>query len=146
MISGAQLPSSPAALTGVERKNILSTTGFCRSEIPISDTSSVKPNGDGDTLVGGIIRNNGYKLLLGAENKRFLVGQDVLTAPLWPNTTLPPLVPELHPKTCGRTPLTGCLFNVLSDPGESNNLASSMPDLFHEMLARVDVLQVTRRD
>ena len=125
-----------------QRKNIHSTTGFCRAEIPISDTSSVKPNGDGDTLVGGIIRHDGYKILLGAENKRFLVGQDVLTAPLWPNTTLPPLVPELHPKVCGRSPSTGCLFDILNDPSESTNLAARMPALFHDMLARIDELQV----
>jgi hypothetical protein len=124
-------------------KDIRATTGVCRTEIPISDTSSVKPNGDGDALVGGIIRNDGYKILLGAANKQFLVGQDVITAPLWPNTTLPPLIPELHPKVCGRTPLTGCLFDVLNDPGESDNLAARMPELFNEMLARVDALQVS---
>jgi hypothetical protein len=126
-------------------KSLQSTTGVCRSEIPISDTSSIKPNGDGNTLVGGIIRNDGYKILLGAENKQFLVGQDVLTAPLWPNTTLPPLVPELHPKVCGRTPLTGCLFDILNDPSESDNLAARMPALFHEMLERIDALQVEFR-
>ena len=120
-----------------------STTGVCRTEFPISDTSSVKPNGDGDALVGGIIRNDGYKILLGAENKRYLVGQDVVTAPLWPNTTIPPLIPELHPKVCGPTPETGCLFNVLDDPGEYNNLASTMPELFNEMLVRINELQTT---
>mmetsp|Transcript_526 Transcript_526/g.1233 ORF Transcript_526/g.1233 Transcript_526/m.1233 type:complete len:602 (-) Transcript_526:288-2093(-) len=139
MISGA----GPLSDTQYNDKSVRSTTGVCRSEIPISDTSSIKPNGDGDTLVGGIIRNDGYKILVGAENKQFLVGQDVLTAPLWPNTTLPPLVPELHPKVCGRTPLTGCLFDVLKDPTESDNLAASNPELFFEMLDRIDALQET---
>lgn len=120
-----------------------SPRGHCRSELPISDTSAVKPNGDGETLVGGLIRADGFKLLVGAENKRQLVGQDVLTAPYWPNTSLPPLVPELHPKECGRSPESGCLFDILNDPSESHNLARELPDTFFEMLARVDALQQT---
>jgi arylsulfatase B len=115
----------------------------CRDEIPIGDTSSIKPNGDGDTLVGGIVRKDGFKLLVGAANKQHLVGQYVTTAPLWPNTSFPPLTPELHPKVCGRTPETGCLFNVLDDPQENINLALSMPDLFLEMMERIDQWQTT---
>ena len=115
----------------------------CREELPIGDTSSIKPNGDGNTLVGGLLTADGYKILVGAANKQYLVGQNVLTAPLWPNTTLPPLTPELHPRRCDRTIAQGCLFNVREDPQENDNLATRMPQLFLDMLRRVDELQET---
>jgi hypothetical protein len=34
-------------------------------------------------------------------------------------------------QVCGRTPETGCLYNVWEDPGEHNNLAVNQPDLFN---------------
>eukprot|EP00602_Paraphysomonas_sp_CaronLab_P009079 CAMPEP_0185026322 /NCGR_PEP_ID=MMETSP1103-20130426/10261_1 /TAXON_ID=36769 /ORGANISM="Paraphysomonas bandaiensis, Strain Caron Lab Isolate" /LENGTH=435 /DNA_ID=CAMNT_0027559857 /DNA_START=483 /DNA_END=1790 /DNA_ORIENTATION=+ len=121
---------------------LMGVPGECREELPIGDTSSVKPNGDGDTLVGGLIRN-GYKILVGAANKQYLVGQDVLTAPLWPNTSFPPLTPELHPRVCGRTVENGCLFNIMDDPQETHSLATEKPALFFDMLRRIDELQET---
>lgn len=115
----------------------------CRSEIVIGETSAIAYNLDGDALVGAIIREDYYKVLLGPSNQRYLVGQDVLTGPIFPNNTLPIVVPVLNPRVCDRTPENGCLFNVLSDPGESNNLASEMPELFYELLARMDEVQET---
>jgi arylsulfatase B len=114
----------------------------CRTEIPFGDTSALGFNMDGDTLVGGLINSEYFKILLGPSNLHWAVGQDVTTGPIWPNVTLskPPL---LIPKQCERTPETGCLFNVKDDPSESNNLAASMPQLFNELLARVDSLQKT---
>ena len=35
----------------------------------------------------------------------------------------------------------GCLFNIKEDPYEMNNLAPSMPDLFNEMLKRIEEAQ-----
>lgn len=139
--------AAKAGLPPIDSRNCLSVwmgdATSCRDELPIGDTSSIKPNGDGDTLVGGLITGDGFKILVGAANKQFLVGQDVLTAPLWPNTSFPPMTPELHPRRCDRTLEHGCLFNVLEDPQENHNLATLMPDLFFDMLRRVDELQET---
>ena len=60
--------------------------GGCRSELPIGDNSAINFNADADALVGGLISGR-YKLLIGPERKQYMVGQDVLTAPLWPNRT-----------------------------------------------------------
>ena len=141
-----------------------------RTEIVIGDTTAQFPNGDGKTLVGGLIiseqiapsmidshsghwmhttRNTQqtsqrlWKLLLGAPDKFYRIDQDVLTGPEWPNTSFPPLVPLAHSRECGRTAERGCLFELTSDPLEVNSLASSEPSRFASMLARVDQLQAT---
>ena len=110
-----------------------------RTEVQIGDSSTLEPNGDGDTLVGGII-NGSYKLLVGAAGKLHTIDQDVTTGPLWPNASSH-LVPLSHERTCGRKPKNGCLFDIFSDPLEEHSLAEQMPDLFASMLARVDELQ-----
>ena len=43
-----------------------------RSEVWIGDTTSIEFNGDGDTLVGGLLRDDGWKVVLGAENKMYV--------------------------------------------------------------------------
>jgi hypothetical protein len=51
-----------------------------RTQLLIGDTSAEFPNGDGDTLVGGVITNlNGtlWKLLVGAADKLHTVSQNV---------------------------------------------------------------------
>ncbi len=123
--------------------SVIDGTSACRREIPIGETSAIAYNADGDALVGAIIRDDYYKIILGPSSQRYGVGQDVLTGPIYPNNSLPPLIPVLHPKVCGRSPDTGCLFNVLNDPSENDNLAELMPDLFSEMLSRIDEIQAT---
>ena len=110
-----------------------------RSEVVIGDTSAETPNGDGATLVGGLIWGD-LKLLLGPPNRGFQVLQDVITGPNWPNTSSA-LLPLLHARVCARTPATGCLFNLTADPSESASLAEASPSAFFRMLARVDELQ-----
>ena len=115
-----------------------------RNEIIIGDTSAIEFNGDGDTLVGGIITHDGWKLLLGAHNKNYEISQDVMTGPNYPNSSAPLIyIPELIMKKCGNKVENGCLFNVLSDPGESNNLATQNPDIFNSLLERIDTHQST---
>ena len=115
-----------------------------REEVVIGDTTAIEFNGDGGTLVAGVISSEGYKILLGAENKREMISQDVITGPEYPNSSAPLIyIPELIMKKCGRTPEDGCLYNVFADESESVNLASNNPDLFYKMLARVAVLQET---
>lgn len=137
--------AAAASLPPIDAANcwpmLVGTADSCRSEIVIGETSAIGDNMDGDTLVGALIRDDFYKILLGPPNQDFLVGQDVITGPIWPNVTV--AVPILRPKQCGRTPADGCLFNVRDDPSESTNIAASNPDLFKEMLARADQLQTT---
>lgn len=119
----------------------------CRSEIAIGDTSALGFNGDGDALVGALIRGR-YKLLLGPSNKGYHVAQDILTGPFFPNASI--IIPELHPKECNRSPKVGsagegggCLYDIYADPSEESNLAESHAELFLEMLARLDEVQQT---
>lgn len=113
-----------------------------RKELVIGDTSSILPNGDGNTLVGGLIRPP-YKLIIGAPDKLYVVGQDVLTGPFWPNVTSHLLPVLIHGKTCGRKPQHGCLFDIFADPSESESVAEAHPEIFYEMLASIDEHQKT---
>ena len=57
-----------------------------RDEIIIGETTSLLPNGDGKTLVGGIIKGR-YKLLVGASDRLHTISQNTLTGPHWPNSS-----------------------------------------------------------
>jgi arylsulfatase B len=115
-------------------------TTLPRNEIIIGDTTAINPNADGKTRVGGVLRSDGWKLLIGPPDKFYTVQQYVMTSPNWPNSTSK-LVPLLHPKTCGRNPKRGCLFNVFDDPSERLNHAETNQTLFLELLRRVDEIQ-----
>ncbi|KAJ8602724.1 hypothetical protein CTAYLR_003776 [Chrysophaeum taylorii] len=108
-----------------------------RTELVIGDSSALGYNAQGQTLVGGLLWRNGtalYKLLLGAANKRYLIDQDVRAGPLFPNRSA--LAPQLYFRRCGRTAETGCLFDVIRDETEDNNIAPQRPDIFYAMLRR----------
>ena len=114
-----------------------------RSEFAIGDTTAVSPNADGRTLVGGVVaRLNGtlYKLLVGDPGQLFAVSQDVLTGPRWPNASSH-LVPLDHWRRCSRSPKHACLFDLDRDEQETTSLAEQRPDVFEQLLARVDQLQ-----
>lgn len=114
-----------------------------RHELAIGDTTAISPNGDGETLVGGLVQQRGnstWKLLVGAADKLHRVGQDVLTGPEWPNASSH-LVPLDHSRLCGRQQKNGCLFNLISDPLETTSLAMAETQIFNSMLARIDELQ-----
>ena len=107
--AAAGLPS----VDGVAQWPFLSGTNTTnpREVVILGDTSAKSFNGDGETLVGGVIKGD-MKLLLGAKDKDYRVDQDVLTAPLWPNTSWPQLFPLLHTRRCTRDPKESCLFNL----------------------------------
>lgn len=89
----------------------------------------------GNATVGGVILPP-YKLLLGGE---IGVIKGVWSGPLEPNDTVRhrDLV-VADTEVCGRTPQTGCLFNVWEDPSERVNLAASQPHVFHRLLQFAD--------
>merc|ERR1712066_628184 len=83
--------------------------------------------------VGGLIRN-GYKVIVGKNSQAGWAG------PVFPNTTSH-WDPSKSFETCGNTTETGCLFNILEDPGEHVNLASLKPAIFNRMIERIADIQ-----
>lgn len=150
-LAGARsIKDEKAALVGLPPLDSLSCWGMisgegdavCRSEVPVGDTSAVAFDGDGQALVGALIQGE-YKIVLGAANKGFHVDQDVTTGPLFPNKT-DILLANFYPRVCNRDPMDqGCLYNIFDDPSESINLAAEKTELFNQMLARLDEIQLT---
>jgi arylsulfatase I/J len=138
---GRAVESGLPDFDSVNQWPMISSGAAGRSEVVIGDTSSIEFNGDGDTLVGGVISEEGWKLLLGAENKKFKICQDVTTVVNYPDGGVKERIPEIICRECGREPVTGCLFNVFDDPTESDNKALTNSDVFATLLARVDELQ-----
>ena len=114
-----------------------------RNHVIIGDTSALLPNGDGKTLVGGVILGD-FKLLVGAEIRSHFLDQYTRTGPKWPNSTSN-LFPLAHFKKCERGTKGGCLFNVKEDPFEQHNLAEKegMESVYKTMLQMVDDAQRT---
>eukprot|EP00466_Bigelowiella_natans_P019759 jgi/Bigna1/88720/estExt_fgenesh1_pg.C_370046 len=113
-----------------------------RKEIIIGDATTFV---SGNTLVGGLIRDQ-YKLLVGKKDGEGVIGYYVQTGPYWPNSTtpkLPPSWPHFNTKVCCRKVENGCLFNIFDDPSERNSLSEQKPDLFVELLSRVDNAQLS---
>jgi arylsulfatase B len=93
--------------------------------------------GNNATVVQGLIRADGWKLLHG------LLSQDMWQGPFYPNSTT-----EAHPWSnkaldCGSAAAPACLFNVLADPTEHANEAAAQPAVVAEMTARIAELQAT---
>lgn len=70
---------------------------------------------EGNTTVGGVIRSDGWKLLVGN------VGDGAFQGPLWPNHTATPAVHI----DCSKA----CLYNIFNDPHELHNMADAHPDI-----------------
>ena len=85
--------------------------------------------------VGGLI-NASYKLLLGTYT------QAGWTGPQFPNTSSS-WDPNQSKETCGPSPQTGCLFDLLADPTEHINLAAVKPELFRAMMHRLTEINAT---
>eukprot|EP01060_Flectonema_neradi_P036510 TRINITY_DN702_c1_g1_i1.p1 TRINITY_DN702_c1_g1~~TRINITY_DN702_c1_g1_i1.p1 ORF type:complete len:531 (+),score=111.30 TRINITY_DN702_c1_g1_i1:45-1637(+) len=98
-----------------------------RTRIPIGD--SLVHDIQSPTLVGGLIEGE-YKIIVGNQS------QSGWTGVTWPNETSS-WNPSNSYQFCGNTSATGCLFNIMSDPGEHDNLAASHPELFDSMLANL---------
>ena len=89
-----------------------------RVDVPISN----------QTLISGE-----YKILLGD------VEQAGWTGPVYPNTTTPSGIAAIE--HCG---VQGCLYNIIDDPEERNNLADKMPDVLKEMQLKIAKYQASR--
>ncbi len=110
-----------------------------RSRVVIgSNTDGNGGRTSGNTTIGGIIRPP-YKIIIGYDvnNTINMAGWPGLKTP---NNTASPDWDNLV-ESCGRTPETGCLYNIYEDPTEHNNIAATNPDIFQQMLAEVDEAQ-----
>lgn len=115
-----------------------------RTHVPIgSNTGGESGRTSGNTTVGGLIVPP-YKIILGM-NTNDTLDMATWTGPQNPNMTCAHTPSCLSPAkmiaTCGRTPATGCLYNVYEDPTEHVNLALKLPKVFNGLLARVDEIQ-----
>lgn len=86
------------------------------------------------TFVQGLIRADGYKLLIDS------VEFNLWTGPLYPNATSADGWTNVA-TDCGPPSAPKCLFNVLTDPTEHENLAEAHPDIVTEMASRLAELQ-----
>ena len=102
-----------------------------------SNTDGEAGRTHGNTTVGGVIVPP-YKIVLGMDNGT--LDMATWTGPKSPNNTVTP-PPASFTQRCGRTPATGCLYNVYTDPTEHVNLAETHPQVFKTLLAKVDELQ-----
>ena len=89
----------------------------------ISGQNSTSPRVDIPISMTALISGD-YKILLGTNR---MAGW---TGPVYPNNTNPDGGVEAN-EYCGDD--RGCLYNIMDDPGEHNNLASLMPDKLKKM-------------
>ena len=108
-----------------------------RTEVAVGSDSSECNFGNG-TTVQALVRADGWKLIIGA------LGQNIWSGPVSPNGTTWNDVPY-HCGIPSSPPVGkgGCLFNVLSDPTEHDDVAASNPAIVQAMYARILELQQT---
>ena len=108
-----------------------------RTEIVAGSDSSECAFGNG-TTVQALVRADGWKLIIGA------LGQNIWSGPISPNGTKWQDIPY-HCGIPSSPPVGkgGCLFNVLTDPNEHDDVADQNPAIVTAMYARIVELQTT---
>jgi arylsulfatase B len=91
----------------------------------------------GVTTIAALIRPP-WKLLLG-EGPGDILDMAGHPGPLSPNNSATVDWKNVT-QVCGRTPSTGCLYNVYEDPEERRNLAAQQPELYGTMMAAIKEL------
>jgi len=142
--------AAKANLPGVESINMWgllsgSTKASPRTQVAIGSNlggdEHYDPSGRteaGMTTVAGLLRPP-YKLLLGLGLPGDIMDMAGHPGPQSPNNSVAVNWRNIT-QTCGRTPETGCLYDVYNDPSEYNNLASTEPAIWHEMMAMIQEL------
>jgi arylsulfatase I/J len=117
------------------------TTTSPRTEVPIGSdaTEANLLHLSNATVVQGLVRADGWKLLIGE------TGQNIWTGPQYPNKSTSWKDVPYHCGVPSSPPVGkgGCLFNILTDPTEHHDVAARHPDIVAEMYARLLELQKT---
>lgn len=103
-----------------------------RTEIWLGSGGAGDSDNSKDPIVQALIRSDGYKVLYGN------VIENAWTGPFYPNATTSWC--DTCPLDCGTIDAPTCLFNVLNDPTEHDNLAAANPGIVAEMAKRLGVL------
>ena len=113
------------------RKRIVMATLRCPPPSTCEDANTDYP-----VLVGGVIAPP-YKLVLGESPTRTTAaGLDWSLGPRLQDVRFCKVpLDRVEFTPCGDRSETGCLFNILEDPGERKNLASAMPEVFNRLRA-----------
>jgi arylsulfatase B len=108
-----------------------------RSEVWIGSAGDGNGNGPtpDQTIVQGLIRSDGWKLLHGS------IDMNIFQGPKYPNATTEASPWSNAPLQCGPASAPTCLFNVFDDPTEHVNQAAARPDIVASMAARLAELQ-----
>jgi arylsulfatase B len=110
-----------------------------RTEVPLGDCASPDPDIQSATVVQGVVRADGWKLLLGD------LSSAVWTGPQYPNRSTSW---NDVPHACGdpakpNATKHGCLYNIFDDPSEYNDVAEAHPDIVADLRARIAAWQAT---
>lgn len=117
-----------------------------RTEVPLGIAYALGDDDPpaGPTVVQGLIRADGLKLLLGQVDGGFYQGPAFPNASGWPAWV---------PLDCGNFTSTaasavdsgqgGCLFDIFADPNETTDIAAQRPADVAQMRARIAELQAT---
>ena len=107
-----------------------------RTEVILGTSLNGDIQANGQTSVQGVLRSDGYKLLIGTLSSAFWQG------PSFPNSSAHPPSASLE---CGDPALpanalgagNGCLFNVFDDPTEQHNIAGDHPTIVQDLRERI---------
>jgi arylsulfatase B len=100
-----------------------------RTEVWLGSGGAGDSDNSKDPIVQAYIRADGYKVIYGN------VIENTWTGPFYPNATTNWC--DTCPLDCGTIDKPTCLFNVLQDPTEHDNLAAANPAIVKEMAARL---------
>jgi arylsulfatase B len=139
-LAGADTTDASAAASGLPPPDGFDMSGLFTG----ANTTSPRPyhyigasdgsQSAGNPILQGVVRADGWKLLVGK------IPSSDWQGPVYPNSTYPGTWPPNTPLDCGKG---GCLFNVMDDPNELNDVASSHPALVAELKAVMAAYEAT---
>ena len=122
-------------IDGVDLWPLLSGTNSTppRTEIWLGSGGAGDSDNSNDPIVQAYIRADGYKIIYGN------VIENAWTGPFYPNASTNWC--DTCALDCGTIDAPTCLFNVLTDPTEHQNVAAANKDIVKSMSARLQELQ-----
>lgn len=133
-LAGADPTDSAAGVPGVDGLNMWPYLSGQQNKSPRTEImiGSVAVKVDLQNKLAGALISGKYKIVLGTQSYGFWQG------PIYPNATTNHERDDIN-VDCK----TGCLFDIIDDPGEHKDLAKSMPEKLQELLSRWKELKNT---